>query len=182
MDKPSGWAVWFTGLPASGTTTLARAFRHRLRACGISSILLDSDELRRLIMPDAASASAECDRLYDRLVELAAWLACAGENVIIAAPGDQRRHRAAARARLAPRFAEVWVHCPAAVRRARDSKRRSAQAGAGLIHGQPGAGMPYEAPEAAEFVVDIDRLTPETAAELVLAAIPFLQPAGGILV
>jgi len=97
--------------------------------------------------------------------------------VIIAATGNQRRYRTAARARLAPRFAEVWVRCPIAVCRADDPKGLYAQADARLIHGLPGADTPYEAPEAPEVVIDSDQLTPEAGAGLVLAALPFLQPA-----
>jgi adenylyl-sulfate kinase len=177
MDRMPGWVLWFTGLPASGKTTLARALRHRLSECGISSILLDSDELRGLITPDATYAPGERDWFYDRLVELAVWLERTGENVIIAATGNQRRYRAAARARLAPRFAEVWVRCPIGVCRARDPKALYAQADAGLIHGLPGADIPYEAPEAPEVIIDSDQLTPEAAIEVILAALPLLQPA-----
>ncbi len=107
MDKPLGWVLWLRGLPASGKTTLARVLRRGLSERGISSILLDSDELRRLITPDATCAPDERDWFYQRLVDLALWLARAGEDVIIAATGSQRQHRASARERLAPRYAEV---------------------------------------------------------------------------
>jgi len=176
MDKPPGWTVWFTGLPASGKTTLARTLRRTLSERGISSILLDSDELRRLITPDATYAPAERYWFYQRLVDLAVWLARAGENVITAATGSQRRYRATARAHLAPRYAEIWARCPIEVCRARDRKGLYTQADTGLIHGLPGVDAPYEAPEAADVIVDTDRMTPEAALDAVLRALPFLRP------
>jgi adenylylsulfate kinase len=98
MEKSFGWAIWLTGLPASGKTALAQALRHKLAEQGIAAIVLDSDELRRLMTPNASYAPAERDWFYDRLVELADWLTRAGENVIIAATGNRRCYRAAARA------------------------------------------------------------------------------------
>src|SRR5689334_9874686 len=112
MEKPRGWTIWLTGMPGSGKTMLAQAIRQGLCQQGVAAVLLDSDELRRLVTPDATYAPAERDWFYNRLVELAAWLADAGDNVIIAATGNRRAYRAAARARLAPDFAEVWVRCP----------------------------------------------------------------------
>jgi adenylylsulfate kinase len=106
MNMSSGWAIWFTGLPASGKTTLARAVRRTLQERGISTILLDSDELRRLITPNATYTPAECDWFYNRLVELTVWLVRSGEHVLIAATGSRRCYRREARRRLGVRFAE----------------------------------------------------------------------------
>jgi len=175
MDQLSGWVMWLTGLPASGKTTLAWALRCKLNALGSSAIVLDSDALRRMLLPNGSYAPAERGWFYNRLVELAVWLAREGEHVIIAATGSQRSYRAAARARLGPRFAEVWVRCPLEICRARDPKGLYGRAAAGLIHNLPGVDAPYEAPDRPEVVVDTDRLTPEEAAEIVLASLPFVQ-------
>jgi adenylylsulfate kinase len=177
MDQPTGWVVWLTGLPASGKTTLAGALRRTLNARGISAIMLDSDALRRMLLPNSSVAPAERDWFYSRLVELAAWLAREGEHVIIAATGSRRCYRAAARAQFGPRFAEVWVRCPADVCRARDPKGLYGRAAAGVIHNLPGADVPYEPPERPEAVVDTDRQTPEETAEILLASLPFVDDA-----
>ncbi|KPV50266.1 hypothetical protein SE17_27960, partial [Kouleothrix aurantiaca] len=147
MGNASGWALWLTGLPASGKTTIAWALRHTLEARGISAIVIDSDALRALLLPNSTYTPAERDWLYHRLVELTTWLVRSGENVIIAATGSQRRYREAARAVLGVHFAEVWVRCPAAVCQARDPKGLYASASAGLAHNLPGVGAAYEPPE-----------------------------------
>jgi adenylylsulfate kinase len=174
MEKPRGWTIWLTGLPASGKTTLAHALRSKLCQHGVAVVLLDSDDLRRLVTPDPTYSSAERDWFYNRLVEMAAWLANAGDNVIIAATGNRRAYRDAARARLAPGFAEVWVRCPIRVCRARDMKGLYSRADAGQIVNLPGVDAAYEWPEAPEVVVDSDRLSAEEAADAVLAGLPFL--------
>jgi adenylylsulfate kinase len=175
MDRSPGWTIWLTGLPASGKTTLARALRGKLNEQGISVVLLDSDEVRRILTPRATYTSQERDSFYERLIAFAVWLVGCGENVIIVATGSQRGYRASARAQLAPRFAEVWVRCPIEVCRSRDPKGLYAGAVAGVIHNLPGVDAVYEAPEAPEVVVDTDRQTPEEAAETVLASVPFVQ-------
>jgi adenylylsulfate kinase len=169
-----GWTIWLTGAPASGKTTLARALQRLLHAQGISSAVLDSDALRLVLTPHPTYSGAERDWFYAQLVEIAAWLTRAGENVIIAATGHRRRYRDAARARLRP-FAEVWLRCPADICHSRDPKHLYAAVAAGVISGLPGVDIAYEPPSAPEVVVDTDERTPEEAAALVVAQLPFLQ-------
>ena len=168
MEKPHGWTIWLTGLPAPGKTELAHALRSKLCQYGVAAVLLDSDELRRLVLANPAYSPAERDWFYDRLVELASWLTTAGDNVIITATGCRRAYREAARARLAPDFAEVWVCRSSDVGRDRDKEALY------IIANSPGADAPYEPPEAPEMVVDTDRLATEAAADLVVHSLPFL--------
>lgn len=180
MDRTYGWTIWLTGLPMSGKTTLARVLRHKLNESGIPVVLLDSEEVWREIMPSAACSPEERDRFYSRLVELAAWLADSGENVIIAATASRRCYREAARARLAPRFAEIWVRCPPPVCRARAASGHSAQAAAGAVAALSGDGAGYEPPIAPDVVVNSDRQRPEEAAEAVIDSLPFVQPEAAV--
>jgi adenylyl-sulfate kinase len=180
MSTTDGWAIWFTGLPASGKTALARTVQYALQERHISTTLLDSDELRRLMRADTKFAPVERDWFYNRLIERAVWLAQAGEHVLIAATGSQRRYRAAARAQLGPRFAEVWVRCPLEVCRARDPKGLYGRADTGSLQGLPGVDAPYEAPEAPEVIVDTDRQTLGEAAKLVLTSLPMLNRAAAV--
>jgi len=63
----------------------------------------------------------------------------------------------------------VHVSTPLSVCEARDSKGLYAKARTGLIRPFTGITDPYEPPEDAEVVVDTSDLTPERAAETVLA-------------
>ncbi len=173
QNERTGWVLWLTGIPASGKTTLAHVLRQRLNALGVPVVVLDSDELRSILTPNPTFTPEERDFFYNALVQLADLLARYGINVIIAATGNRTKYRRQAR-RLLPLFAEVWVRCPVEVCRQRDQKNLYARAEAGEIKTLPGLGAPYEAPEAAEVVVDTDRLSPEEAADIVLQTIPFL--------
>jgi adenylylsulfate kinase len=174
IPEQSGWALWLTGPPASGKTTIARALQRRLGGLGVVAAVLDSDDLRPLLAPAGGYSPAERDAFYQQLVELAAWLAREGINVIIAATGHRRAYRNRARAALAP-FAEVWVRCPLDVCQARDPKGLYVQAQEGAITQLPGVGTPYEPPSAPDLILDSDLVDAPQAAELLLAGIPFLE-------
>lgn len=139
----TGAVVWFTGLPASGKTTLAERVRER-----VGGILLDSDALRD-VLGAAGYAPADRDAFYRRLGALAALLAGQGHLVLVAATAPRRAHRDAARA-LAPRFIEVHVTTDLAECQRRDPKQLYARARAGAAPDLPGVGAPYEPPLAAE--------------------------------
>lgn len=49
MDE--GFAIWITGLPASGKSTIAKALTKKLAEQGVKVQILESDELRRVLTP-----------------------------------------------------------------------------------------------------------------------------------
>jgi adenylylsulfate kinase len=165
-ERP-GFALYLTGLPASGKTTLARALQEMLCQQGISVQILDSDQMRRILTPNPSYSSQERNWFYDVVAFIAALLTNNGVNVVIAATAPLQAHRKAARARI-DRFAEVYVHCPPEVCRARDPKGLWERADRGEIQTLPGAGAPYERPVSAEITVDSEHLSAQAAAQLVM--------------
>lgn len=163
----NGWAIWLTGPPASGKTTLARALRELLRERGIRCVIIDSDELRALLTPNPRYDATERDWFYGVIIELAAWLTSSGVNVIIAATGHRRAYRDAARARIA-RFAEVEVRCPPDVLRRRDPKRLYERAARGEARAVPGVDLPYESPRAPDAIIETTDMSPDAAARALL--------------
>jgi adenylylsulfate kinase len=142
-----GAVVWITGLPGSGKSTLAARIADRARAEGLAVAILDGDEVREALGRPAGRGEAERDALYATLARLAALLARQGVAVLVAATANRAHHRAAARA-LAPRFLEVLVATSAEECARRDPKGLWAAAREGRAPDLPGAGAPYEPPEA----------------------------------
>ena len=140
-----GVIVWFTGLPASGKTTLARALRERRP----NAILLDSDEMRELLGATSYDAGGR-DGFYRKLGGLATMLAAQGHVVLVAATAPRCAHRD--HGRSAGRFIEVWVRANRATCEARDFKGLYAKARAGDAPDLPGVGAPYEEPMAPDVV------------------------------
>jgi adenylylsulfate kinase len=165
-QSDSGFAIWFTGLPASGKTTLAQALQEQLAQDGIRTQILDSDELRRRLTPEPTYSDKERDWFYDMLLFLAELLTQNGVNVLIAATASARRYRDAARQRL-PRYAEVLVESPVDVLRQRDPKGLWQKADQGQIDTLPGAGAPYEPPLNPEARINTAQFSVEESIRLV---------------
>lgn len=153
-----GAVVWFTGLPASGKTTLARRVQAQLVRDARPAVLLDSDELRE-VLEAPSYAPGDRDRFYRALAGLAVLLARQGTLVLVAATAPHRVDRDRARQALAgdpagAAFVEVWIKTPLAACEARDPKGLYARARRGEARELPGVGVAYEAPQAAEVVVE----------------------------
>jgi adenylylsulfate kinase len=162
LKKVPGFAIWLTGLPSSGKTTLANALSILLSERGVSVQILDSDDLRRRLTPHPTYAHEERDWFYDVVIFLAELLTENGVNVVIAATASRRAYRDKARTQI-KRFAEVYVDCPEEECRKRDSKGLWEQTDRGEITGLPGAGVPYEPPDSPEVKVNTAQLSIEEA-------------------
>lgn len=167
-DERPGWAVWLTGLPASGKSSVAAALADQLRGRGEVVEVLESDQVRRRLTPSPTYDERERDLFYAALAWAGTLLTRHGVGVIFDATANRRRYRDAARADI-PRFLEVWVRCPLEVCRRRDRKGIYAAAEAGRAPQAPGAAVAYEPNEAAEIVVAADREPSEEAAARIVA-------------
>ena len=147
------FAVWLTGLPSSGKSVLASELQEVLTKRGISTRIIDSDELRQRLTPHPQYSDQERDCFYNMIVVIAEMLTESGVNVLIAATGPRRGYRDEARRRIR-RFAEIHVDCPAEICRSRDPKGLWRKSAEGEITALPGAGVVYEAPASPELRVD----------------------------
>jgi bifunctional enzyme CysN/CysC len=169
-----GAAVWFTGLPASGKSTIAAEVERRLVEGGRPAYLLDGDNLRHGLNGDLGFSAEDRSENVRRAGEVARLFADAGVVALISLvspyAADRRRARQAHECEGLP-FVEVYVDTPLDECVRRDPKGLYARARAGEITGFTGVDDPYEAPPAPELV-----LTPELsvahAAEEVLRWIP----------
>jgi adenylylsulfate kinase len=152
----SGFALWFTGLPSSGKTTVAERTCKMLSEQGVTAALLNSARLRRVLTPRPLYTDEERDWFYGVLVYLAEHLTESGVNVAICATAPRRYYRATARLHI-EKFAEVFVDCPEAVCRLRDPKGLWKKADSGEIRNLPGAGVLYEKPTQPEIHIETAR-------------------------
>lgn len=162
MASEPAFAVWITGLPASGKSTLASALQRQLKARGIEAAVLESDALRRILTPQPTYDANERDHFYRAMIHIGRTLAEQGVPVIFDATANRRAWREQARC-LIPRFIEVYAECPLEVCMARDPKGiyRRARCAAGTV---PGLQEPYEAPEHPDVVIHCENVDPEEAA------------------
>jgi adenylylsulfate kinase len=104
-----GWAIWITGRPGSGKTTIARRVITALAARRVKAWIVEANTLRRIVGP-VVTENLE-DLVHRAVVCLAKLLVEAGIAVIVDATAHQRRWRKLAR-ELIPRYAEIQLACP----------------------------------------------------------------------
>ncbi len=167
MKKEQQFAVWITGIPSSGKSTITRELVSRLKDQGVYPAVLESDVLRAILTPEPTYFPDERDRFYLQMARLGALLTHQGIPVIFDATANRRTYRDHARSLISP-FVEVFVQCPFEVCRARDTKGIFAAAERGDATNVPGVQAIYEPPLGPEVTIDC-RETPSVSAEAIVA-------------
>ncbi len=157
------FAVWITGLPASGKSAIAAKLIAQLDARGVRVALLESDELRKIFTPHPRYDPDERDMFYRQMVYVGVLLTQHGVPVIFDATANRRVYRCWARQQI-PKFVEAYMDCPLATCIARDPKGIYRRAHEGKAETVPGLQAAYEAPEKPEIILHGDRDKPEDEA------------------
>ena len=150
------FTVWFTGLPSSGKSTLARLVETRIRERGFPVMVLDGDEVRTWLTAGLGFSREDREENIRRIAHLAMFQNRAGVATITAAISPYRSAREAAR-EVIGRFIEVYVDCPLEVCERRDVKGLYKKARRGEVQRFTGVSDPYEAPTDPDVVVRTDR-------------------------
>jgi adenylylsulfate kinase len=84
--NPRAFAVWITGLPASGKSSVAAALKAQLAARGIDAVVLESDVLRQIFTVHPRYDEAERDVFYRQISYVGELLVKHGVPVISTLP------------------------------------------------------------------------------------------------
>jgi adenylylsulfate kinase len=168
--------IWFTGLSASGKSTIAGALEQILTQQGYHTYLLDGDNVRHGLCKDLGFSDADRKENIRRVGEVAKLAADAGLIVLAAFISPFRSDRRIVRDILPEgQFVEVFVDAPLEVCKKRDPKGLYEKAVRGEIKQFTGIDSPYEKPQAAEVHIDADTLT---VAESVNRLLEYLHRSG----
>ena len=163
-----GFTLWFTGLSGAGKTTLARLVEVELKARGHKVEVLDGDIIRTNLSKGLGFSKEDRDTNIRRIGFVCNLLTRNDVVAIAAAISPYRDIRDEVRRDIGA-FIEVYVRCPIEVLAERDVKGLYKKALAGEIKNFTGVDDPYEAPLAAEVIVDTDEESPEKSAARILA-------------
>jgi adenylyl-sulfate kinase len=108
----SGATVWFTGLPASGKSTIAVAVEERLLSAGRPAYMLDGDNLRHGLNGNLGFSPEDRSENIRRTAHVARLFADAGVVALVSLVSPYRADRDLARKLHAEQglpFLEVWV-------------------------------------------------------------------------
>ena len=166
------WAIWITGLPGSGKTTIAREVANSLKDERLKTLQLD--EIRTIVTPRPTYSEQERDIVYAFLAYTAKVLTECGVNVIIDATANRKRYRDLAR-RLIPRFAEVYVSCSLNTCVQREAHRVTEFTPPGIYERSrategtvPGVNVAFETTQDPELTIDSEGLAPTEAAKVIV--------------
>ena len=168
--KNRGWAVWITGPPASGKTTVAEKLKERLGDEAVSVQILESDTLKRVLTPNPTYSAEEWETFHTSMAYIGVLLTQNGVNVIFDATANKRRWRRAARG-LIDNFLQVRIRCPIEVCRERDQKGIYMKAEAGEEEYAWVVQEEYEEPWHIDVELDCVKDSPETSAEKIMEAL-----------
>lgn len=171
-----GVVLWFTGLSASGKSTVANVVDHKLHSMGKRSFVLDGDNIRMGLNKNLKFSAEDRAENIRRIGEVAKLFSTAGVIAVTAFISPYRKDRDAVRALLpAGEFLEIFMNTSLEVCEKRDPKGLYKKARAGELKGFTGIDDPYEAPEKPELVLDGDNKSIDALADEVIA---YLQAKG----
>lgn len=154
--KVKGCTLWFTGLSASGKSTIASALEQHLVSRGIHSYRLDGDNIRTGLNKNLGFSAEDRAENIRRVGEVAKLFGDSGSIAITSFISPYTKDRDACRALHAEAkipFFEVFADTPIEVCEQRDPKGLYKKARAGQLKGFTGIDDTYEAPAKAELVL-----------------------------
>ncbi len=163
----TGFAVWITGLPASGKSTVTAALKKELVLRGVNVAVLESDALRKVLTPQPRYDEEERNVFYGALAHVGQLLTEHGVSVIFDATANRRAYRDQARHAIA-RFLEAFVDCPLDICISRDPKGIYRRGREGSAAGVPGMDAVYEPPDSPDVAVRGDVEDPVRAARRIV--------------
>ena len=166
-QKPA--VLWFTGLSASGKSTIANLVEKALHAQGRHTMSLDGDNVRHALNRDLGFSEADRVENIRRVAEVSKLFVEAGLIVLVSFISPYRAERMLARDCVEEgEFLEIFVDTPVDECRRRDPKGLYRRADAGQIRNFTGVDAPYEEPLDPEIRLATLSAAPEVLAEQVV--------------
>ncbi|KAI3397462.1 hypothetical protein diail_10674 [Diaporthe ilicicola] len=184
--KQKGFTIWFTGLSASGKSTVATALEQHLLHLGVAAYRLDGDNVRFGLNKDLGFSEKDRNENIRRIAEVAKLFADSSTVALTSFISPYRADRQVARELHAASgqgatgdeplaFIEVYVDIPIEVAEQRDPKGLYKKARAGEIKDFTGISAPYEAPLEPEITI---RTHENSVEECVAQITKYLQEKG----
>lgn len=166
-----GATLWFTGLSASGKSTVANAVCHALFQRGVHTFVLDGDNVRHGLNKDLGFSPDDRVENIRRIGEAAKLFTAAGIVNLCAFISPYEEDRRIARDLQPETFFIVHCHADLEVCEHRDPKGVYKKARTGQIKGFTGVDAPYEEPRNPDLRLDTGKMSIEESVEAVIAMI-----------
>ncbi|KAF2862662.1 adenylyl-sulfate kinase [Piedraia hortae CBS 480.64] len=176
LRKQKGFTIWFTGLSASGKSTIAIALEQHLLHLGMAAYRLDGDNVRFGLNKDLGFSPKDRKENIRRIAEVAKLFADSCTIALTSFISPYKEERELARRLHADttntdsslEFVEVFVDIPVEEAEKRDPKGLYKKARAGQIAEFTGISAPYEAPENPDIHIHSEKTSVEDAVKTIM--------------
>ncbi|MFJ7407765.1 MULTISPECIES: adenylyl-sulfate kinase [unclassified Lysinibacillus] len=166
QNKHQSFILWFTGLSASGKSSVANALARALFDRGNQAFVLDGDNVRHGLNNDLGFDEVSRKENIRRIGEVSKLFVEGGQIVLTAFISPYREDRQVVRKLVeVGEFLEVYVRCSVETCEQRDPKGLYKKARNAEIANFTGISAPYEEPEHPEFILDTERYSIEECVE-----------------
>ena len=166
-QKP--FLLWFTGLSASGKSTIANIVEQKLFNLHYKTYLLDGDNVRHGLNRDLGFDEESRIENIRRVGEVSKLFLDAGIIVLTAFISPFKSDRELVKSLFNKgEILEVFIDSSLETCEERDPKGMYLKARKGEIKNFTGISSPYEAPENAEIHITNDNISPEEAADQIV--------------
>jgi len=163
------YLLWFTGLSGSGKSTLANLVEMELHKKGLSTYILDGDNIRQGINKDLSFAPQDRSENIRRIAEISNLMLEAGVLTLAAFVSPYIKDREAVKQIVGQdNFIEIFVNTSLEECERRDVKGLYKKARSGEIKNMTGVSAPYEAPVNPDLEVITDGQSIEESLEIII--------------
>ena len=163
------YLLWFTGLSGSGKSTLANLVEIALHKQGLSTYILDGDNIRQGINKDLSFAPEDRKENIRRIAEISNLILDAGIITLAAFVSPYIKDREEVKQIVGTdNFIEIFVNTSLEECERRDVKGLYKKARSGEIKNMTGISAPYEAPIKPNLEVVTDGQPIEESVKIIL--------------
>ena len=163
------YLLWFTGLSGSGKSTLANLVEMELHKKGLSTYILDGDNVRQGINKDLSFAPKDRSENIRRIAEISNLMLDAGVVTLAAFVSPYIKDREAVKQVVGiDNVIEIYVNTSLAACESRDVKGLYKKARAGEIKNMTGISAPYQAPTHPDLEIITDRQTIQESVAVIM--------------
>ena len=167
------YLLWFTGLSGSGKSTLANLVEMELHKKGLSTYILDGDNVRQGINKDLSFAPKDRSENIRRIAEISNLMLDAGVITLAAFVSPYIKDREVVKQIVgSDNVIEIYVNTSLEECESRDVKGLYEKARAGEIKNMTGISAPYQAPTHPDLEIITDG---QTIKESVAVIMQFLN-------
>jgi adenylylsulfate kinase len=163
------YLLWFTGLSGSGKSTLANLVEIALHKQGLSTYILDGDNIRQGINKDLSFAPEDRTENIRRIAEISNLMLNAGVITLAAFVSPYIKDREEVQQIVGTdNFIEIFVNTSLEECERRDVKGLYKKARSGEIKNMTGISAPYEAPVNPDLEIITDGQSIEESVEIII--------------